>query len=71
MSTQLQRALEAVEDLPLDDQEFCLDLLKHRIADRRRDEIARNAAITLQAVREGRARYGSIEDLKRDLSEKP
>ena len=35
--------------------------------ERRREEIARQAAATLQAVREGRARYGSVEDLKRDL----
>jgi hypothetical protein len=69
MSTQLQHALEAVELLSLDDREFCVDVLKRRIAERRREEIARHAAATLRTVREGRARYGTLGDLERDLLE--
>ena len=63
----LQQALDVVESLPPDDQETLIDLIRHRLMERRRAEIARNAQETLQAVRDGRARYGSIEDLKRDL----
>jgi len=44
---------------------------QRRLVERRRAEIARNATATLQAVREGRARYGSVEDLKRDLLAEP
>ncbi len=66
-TSQLQRALEAVEKLPLDDQETLLTLVRHRLAERRRAEIAHNAAATLQAVREGHAHYGSLEDLTHDL----
>jgi len=32
-------------------------------------EIARSAQATLEAVQEGRARYGAVEDLAEDLSE--
>lgn len=64
-----QQALDAVEKLSPEDQETLINLIWHRLVEWRRAEIARNATATLQAVREGRARYGSIEDLKRDLSE--
>jgi len=65
-----QQALDVVEKLSPEDQEMLVDLIQHRLVKWRRAEIARNAAATLQAVREGRARYGSVEDLKDDLSSK-
>ena len=67
----LQQALDVVESLPPDDQETLIDLIRHRLIERRRDEIARNAEETLQAVRDGRAQYGSVEDLRRDLLGEP
>jgi hypothetical protein len=60
--------LEAVDKLSLEEQETLIEIIRRRITERRRAEIASNAATTLQAVREGRARYGSVEDLKHDLS---
>ena len=65
----LQEALEAVERLPLEDQEALLEVTQRRLAEYRRDEIERNAVATLQAFRDGRARRGSVEDLKRDTSQ--
>ena len=44
-----------------------IDLIRRRLIERRRAEIARHAAETLRAVREGRARVGTVEDLRRDL----
>ena len=66
-----QQALDLVEKLPPEDQETLIDLIQHRLVDWRRAEIASNAAATLQAVREGHARYGSVEDLKVDLLSEP
>jgi hypothetical protein len=63
----LQEALDVVESLTPDDQETLMDLIRHRLVEKRRSEIARNAEETLEAVRDGRARYGSVEDLRRDL----
>ena len=63
----LQRALDVVGELPREDQEALVELVQRRLAEWRRADIARNAEGTLQAVREGRARYGSVADLKRDL----
>ena len=67
----LQQALDIVEKLPPEDQETLIDLIQRRLVERRRTEIARNAAATLQAVREGQAHYGSVEDLKQDLLAEP
>ena len=46
-----------------------LEILKMRIAEHRREEIAANAREVLQAVGEKRAKFGTVEDLKRDLLE--
>ena len=67
----LQQALDVVESLSPDDQGTLIDLIRHRLVERRRAEIARNAKETLQAVRDGRAQYGSVEDLRRDLLGEP
>jgi hypothetical protein len=64
--SQLQEALEVVESLPPSDQETLIDLIRHRLVERRRAEIAQNAQETIQAVRDGHAQYGSIEELRSD-----
>lgn len=62
-----QKALDAVESLPLDAREEIIEILKKRLAEDRREEIAANAREVVAAVKEKRAKYGTIEDLKNDL----
>jgi hypothetical protein len=71
VSTPFQQALDAVEGLPFEDQETLIEIIRHRMIEQRRGEIARNAKTTLQAFREGRASYGTVDDLRRDLLGKP
>ena len=52
-----QQALDVVAKLPPEDQKALVDLIQCRLVEQRRAEIARNAAATIQAVREGRAGY--------------
>ena len=68
-NTPFQKAIDAVESLPFDDREELLEILRMRIAEHRRDEIAANAREALQTVREKRAKFGTVEDLKKDLLE--
>jgi len=68
ISTPFQQALDAVEKLPVEDQETLVEIIRQRLIEQRRAEIARNAQATLQAFREGRASYGTVDDLRRDLS---
>ncbi|MBU1054473.1 MAG: hypothetical protein KKC46_11680 [Proteobacteria bacterium] len=65
--TSFQKAIDAVESLPFDDREELLEILRMRVAEERRDEIAANAKEALQAVQEKRAQFGTVEDLKKDL----
>lgn len=65
--TTIQNALDCVEKLLPEEQETLLEIVKKRIIEHRRNEIARNASDTINAVREGRATYGTVEDLKKDL----
>lgn len=68
-NTSFQNAIDAVESLPFDDREEVIEILKMRIAEQRRDEIAANAQEVLRAVREKRAHCGTVEDLKKYLLE--
>jgi hypothetical protein len=63
-----QQALEYVEELSPDEQWTIVELVRNRLIEHRRVEIARNATNTLLAVREGRAHYGSVDDLRRDMA---
>jgi len=65
--TPFQKALDAIESLPFDEQEEVLDIIRMRLAEDRREEIAANAREAVKAVKEKRAKYGTIEDLRRDL----
>jgi len=63
----IQKAIETVEALPREDQLTLIELVQRRLVEFRRAEIACNADETLKSVREGRARYGSVKDLKDEL----
>ena len=66
--SRMQEALDVIERMPIEDQLAVVEVLQHRLIEHRRSEIARNALLARQAVQENRARYGDIDDLKRDLS---
>ncbi|WP_223278026.1 hypothetical protein [Nostoc sp. 'Peltigera membranacea cyanobiont' 232] len=42
--SRLDRVLESIENLSVDEQETLIDLRSHRLAERRRSEIAANIA---------------------------
>ena len=64
----LQNALDAVEALGSEDQRVLVELVSRRLAEERRAEISTNASETLQAVRDGSASVGTVDDLRKDLS---
>jgi hypothetical protein len=66
-TTPFQQALDMIEQLPAEDQENLIEVVQRRLIEQRRAEIARNAHATIQAFKEGRAHYGTIDDLRRDL----
>jgi len=66
-ATPFEAALDVIDRLPPDDQEAIIEIVRKRMTERRRREIADNAQATLQAFREGRARYGNVDDLRQEL----
>ena len=67
----MQRALNMIEGLDEEEQALLLDIIHQRRIESRRAEIAENARATVLAFREGTARVGTIEDLRRDLANEP
>jgi hypothetical protein len=66
-TTPFEAALDVIDRLPPDDQETTIEIVRKRLTDRRRREIADNAPATLQAFRVGRASYGTVDDLRREM----
>jgi hypothetical protein len=62
-------AVEAVETLPLEDQEMLVDLVRHRLIEQRRAEIAANIARTRVEYQQGQVRRGAVDDLLAELSD--
>ncbi len=63
----LQTVIEYVEALSTEEQDLLLELIQKRRIEQRRKEIARNAAQTLEAMRTGTAKRGTLADLRADL----
>jgi hypothetical protein len=71
MNTQtsyFQDVIESVEKLSPEDQMELVAIIRQRLLEQRRAEIAQNAQQTLRTVREKEARFGNVEDLRRDLT---
>jgi hypothetical protein len=68
-TSHFEEVLEVVETLPLDDQELLVDLVRQRVADKRRAEIARNIAETHAEYKAGTVKRGTAADLLAELDE--
>ncbi len=62
-----QEIIDSVEKLSLDDQDYLFELIKKRRIEKRRLEIAANAKATLESLKQGTAKKGSVNDLIADL----
>ncbi len=66
-SVSFQTVIEYVEALSTEEQDLLVELLHKRRIERRRIEIAQNAVQTLAALKAGKAKRGSLADLRADL----
>ena len=62
-----QEIIDSVEKLSLDEQDYLFELIKKRRIEKRRLEIAANAKATLESLKQGTAKTGSVDDLMADL----
>ena len=59
--------LEKMDMMPLEEQELIIQILENRYRDQRREEILKNAELTLEEYRKGLTSKGAVADLLREL----
>lgn len=64
-----QNALEVIESLPEEQQESLIDIVHHRIIERRREILAKNIHEARQEYLRGDVKRGTVDDLLKELSE--
>jgi hypothetical protein len=68
-SSQFQQAIEAVEQLPPNDQALLIEIIRQRLIEQRRAELAVEVAEARADYQQGKARRGSVADLMKELGE--
>lgn len=63
----LDQALETAMQLPLDQQEMLIEILRNRHIEQRREEIAKGAKESLQLFREGKLKPQPVEEIIAEL----
>jgi hypothetical protein len=62
-----QKAIEAVEQLPVDERLVLLDVLRQRIGQTKRQELVAEVAAVREEYRSGNVKFGSVSDLMSEL----
>lgn len=66
-TSRFQQVIEAVEELPPDDQWLLIQIVRQRLIQHRREQLAADIAEAQADYREGRVRRGSVAELAEDL----
>ncbi|MEH1766350.1 hypothetical protein [Nostoc sp.] len=65
--SRLDQVLESIEDLSVDEQETLIDLIRHRLAERRRSVIAANIAQAQVEYQTGKVFRGTVTQIIDEL----
>jgi hypothetical protein len=68
-TTIFQKAIDTVESLPENQQEDLINIIRHRLVDRRRDLLAKNISEAREEYSRGEVKRGTVDDLMKELSE--
>lgn len=66
-SSQFQQAIEAVEQLPPNDQALLIEIIRQRLIEQRRTELAVEVAEARADYQKGKVRLCSVADLMKEL----
>jgi hypothetical protein len=64
-----QKALDAVESLPIHQQESLINILRHRLIEHKRELLAKNIREAREEYARGEVKKGTVDDLMREISE--
>ena len=66
-SSRFQEVIETVEALPPDDQELLIEIIRRRLIQHRRAELAADIAEARNAYKRGEVCRGTVADLMKEL----
>lgn len=69
ISSRFQQAIESVEQLSPDDQALLIEIVRRRLIEQRRDELAEEIAEARAAYQQGKVQRGTVADLMKELGE--
>ena len=66
-STTLNKVIEDFNQLPLDDKDYVIDIIKKQLIEAKREAIAKRAETALSNLKKKKVKSGTIEELYKDL----
>lgn len=69
IAPRFQEVIEVIEELPPDDQVLLIEIIRRRLIQHRRVELAAEIAEARGAYREGDVRRGTVADLMEEIAE--
>jgi ribosomal protein S1 len=66
-TTALNKLIEEFSQLPMDDKEYAVDVIRKQLTEARRNAIAKRAKEAMANFKKGAARKGTVQDLYKDL----
>jgi hypothetical protein len=68
VSSRFQQVIETVESLPPEDQLLLIEIIRQRLIQHRRRELAAEIAEARKAYQQGKVRRGTVADLMEELT---
>ncbi len=66
-TTALNKLIEDFSQLPMDDKEYAVDVIKKQLTEAKRDAIAKRAKEAMANLKKGAIRKRTVQDLYKDL----
>lgn len=66
-TTTLDKLIDDFKQLPLDDKEYAIDIIKKQLVEAKREAIARRAKEAMANLRKGMTKRGTVKELYKDL----
>ncbi|TVM00263.1 MAG: hypothetical protein CV087_14955 [Candidatus Brocadia sp. WS118] len=63
----LNKLIEDFSQLPLEDKEYAIDIIKKQLAEAKRDVIAKRAKEAMSNLKKGLIKRGNVKDLYKDI----
>ena len=63
----LNKLIEDFSQLPLEDKEYAIDVIKKQLIEAKRDAIAKRAKEAMTNLKKGLVKKGTVKDLYKDL----